>query len=149
MRSMMIALALAAGISDTLTGLLLIGAPTDTLALLGIAAPTDPMMVRFIGNFVLGVGLSTLYPLMSQPRRRWHRLAVAFEVASLVRLLVAIFLGSAILSQLLATAWWIVAACDLTLATLMLIARPKAWDLARDLAKGNDLDDALTWSSTS
>lgn len=132
-------LAFAAGAGDALTGLLLLSAPAFTLSLLGIAEPQDPMMVRFLGNFVAAVGLATLVPLLSPAPRRWQRLAVAFELSALVRLMVAGFLGFSILNQLLAPAWWIVAFFDLGLAILLLIVRPRVWSLAQSTTAGFSL----------
>jgi hypothetical protein len=50
------------GLSDTLTGALLIVAPEFTLRLMGLHAPSDALAyLSFIGAFVLSVGLACLY----------------------------------------------------------------------------------------
>ena len=50
------------GLSDTLTGALLIIAPEFALRLMGLHAPADALpFLSFIGAFVLSVGLTCLY----------------------------------------------------------------------------------------
>lgn len=125
-----VTLAVTTGLGDALLGFCLISAPTSTLARLGIACPSDPMMIRFLGHFIAGVGLATLYPLLSSEVHRWPRLATAFEITAMMRLLVAVFLGSAILSDLLEPAWWTLACSDLGFAFLLHSASPRIWELA-------------------
>ena len=130
LRVFAVALASTTGLGDAILGFCFISAPASTLARLGISSPADPMMIRFLGHFVVGVGLATLFPLLAAPEaRRWPRLAAAFEITAMMRLLVAVFLGSAILSDLLEPAWWTIACSDLGFAFLLYAASPRIWEL--------------------
>lgn len=120
------ALALGAGLCDATTGAALIAAPLWTLARMGIAPPpAEPVYLRWIGAFVLAVGLAYLYPFLLSDRRRVARLATVFEVTALARGLVALTAGGAIVAGELAPAWAGVPLFDaaLALAQLVLLSR--------------------------
>lgn len=101
--------AVAAGVGDAATGLALVLAPLWTLRRMGIAnLPAEPVFVRWIGAFVLAVGLSYLYPFLLRgggEGRLRTRLATVFEVTALARSLIALVAGSAVAAGELEVAW--------------------------------------------
>jgi hypothetical protein len=103
------AFAVAVGLCDATTGAALVAAPLWTLARLGIAPlPAEPVYQRWIGAFVLAVGLAYLYPFLlrgAEVARRGERLATVFEVTALVRAAVAATAGGAIACGALPLAW--------------------------------------------
>ena len=115
------AFSLAVGACDAATGLALIAAPLWTLGQMGIAAPpAEPVFLRWIGAFVLAVGLSYLYPFLLRDggsARLGERLATVFEVTTLARALVALVAGAAIVGGLLERAWLGVPLFDAAVAT--------------------------------
>ena len=125
---------LVAGAGDAATGLLLVTAPLLTLALMGIpATPSEPIYLRFVGAFVGGVGLSYLFPFCYRDRRRTENtLAVVLEVTALIRIGIALFVGWAIATGRLPTAWVSVLATDLVLAVVQIVMVMRRV-LARDL----------------
>jgi hypothetical protein len=115
-----------AGLCDASTGALLVAAPALTLRLMGIEpAPSDPTLLRFVGVFVGGVGLSYLYPWALDARRREDRVWTVLEVSAGLRLLVAAFVLSSVATGALVPRWSMVAVTDLAfaLAQLAWIAR--------------------------
>jgi hypothetical protein len=124
-------LALLAGAMDTTTGVLLVAAPGFTLRLMGIAMEegTSPF-VRFVGAFVLGVGLSYFPPFLLEGRERCDvALRAVFVTTGLVRLSIGLFTGAAVLGGILVLPWLSVTVSDLALATLQaLIVRSKVLD---------------------
>jgi len=120
------AFAFAAGLCDAATGVALVAAPLWTLGRMGIEPlPAEPVYLRWIGAFVLAVGLAYLYPFLLAPGRRAARLATVFEVTALARGAVALTAGGAILAGELAPAWAGVPLFDaaLAVAQLVLLAR--------------------------
>lgn len=121
--------AIAVGSCDAATGAALIALPLWTLRQMGVAAlPAEPVFVRWIGAFVLAVGLAYLYPFVLRaggPRRRRERLRTIFEVTFLARALVAVVAGGAIASGHLERAWLGVPLFDaaVALAQLVLLRR--------------------------
>ena len=108
---------LAAGACDVATGLLLVAAPRFTLSLMGVAdALSEPAWMRFIGAFVLGVGSIYLYGIAREPRGG-ARLTHLMEATALVRAVVAVFTGWAIVAGELSPAWASVCATDAIFAT--------------------------------
>lgn len=121
-----LALALAACASDASTGLLLVVAPGAVLGLLRLPVPDDPVFVRWLGVFVLAVGLAYAWPfLWRDPRARTARLVAAFELTALVRFAVAAFLAVAVGSGALAPGGLGIAAFDAAVAAaqVALLAR--------------------------
>jgi len=107
-----------AGLCDSATGVLLIGAPATALQLMGVAdRPAEPVFLRWIGAFVGTIGLTYLYPLVGRDRRRRQaRLRVVFEATTLIRSGIATFVALAIAGSLLSVDWWPVAVTDGVLA---------------------------------
>ena len=83
-----------AGLCDAGSGLLLIVAPAGTLRLMGLTIIPQPVVfVRYIGVFVLSVGLTylwaaTRWPLTSHAHIGW---STQWKITALVRTLVAVF----------------------------------------------------------
>ena len=121
-----------AGACDTLTGVLLVVAPATTLYLMGLTSiPAEAVWLRWIGAFVGAVGLTYLYPFALPAAGRRSRLAVVLEATALIRLVVATFVGVALLRGWLETGWISVLATDLVLALAQLaILRRGALDEA-------------------
>jgi len=120
------AFALGAGLCDAATGAALVAAPLWTLGRMGIdPLPVEPVYLRWIGAFVLAVGLAYLYPFLLATGRRAARLATVFEVTALARGAVALTAGGAILAGELASAWAGVPLFDaaLAIAQLVLLSR--------------------------
>lgn len=114
--------ALAGGL-DSATGLLLLVVPTHTLSLMGIGSgPSDPALLRFVGAFVFGVGLSYLAALRFPRPGRARTVA---ESTALLRLSVGTYVAVAVAVGWLPTPWLTVAVADLMLASA------QAWLVAR------------------
>jgi len=124
-------LALLAGAMDAVTGALLLAAPGFTLRLMGIGMVegTSPF-VRFVGAFVLGVGLSYFPPFLWQGREKCDAaLRAVFVTTGLIRLSIGLFTAVAVLTGTLPWPWLSVTFSDLTLAVLQaLIVRGKVLD---------------------
>jgi len=124
-------LALLAGAMDTTTGALLLAAPAFTLRLMGIgmAEGTSPL-IRFVGAFVLGVGLSYFPPFLREGRQRCDAaLRAVFVTTGIVRLSIGLFTGVAVITGTLPWPWLSVTVSDLTLAAVQaLIVRGKVLD---------------------
>ncbi len=123
----LIFLALAGG-CDATTGLLLIAAPDFTLDLMQIAMPpSEPIYTRFIGVFVMSMGLSYFLPFFYRPeetRATAVRMLLAFT--ALVRVCVATFILSSVVLHALAPMWLSVFATDAGLASFQLFILRKA-----------------------
>jgi hypothetical protein len=103
---------LIASLGDAVTGGMLLAAPRFTLALMHVRDPlTEPAWMRWIGAFVLAVGLVPLEGLRREPRGG-ARLAHFVEATALVRAVIAAFTGAAVASGALSPAWLSVTACD-------------------------------------
>ncbi len=121
---------LAAGLSDTSTGVLLLVAPAWTLHLMGITlAPTPIAFASFVGVFVLSVGLSYLlvlaaYPPAATTEVTWR---TQWQLTALIRGLVALFLVAEIASGHMESRWLVVAASDAALALIQLFGLARGW----------------------
>jgi hypothetical protein len=119
-----------AGLYDTGTGLLLIGAPAWTLRLMGLTIIPQPVVfVRYIGVFVLSVGVTYLWaqarwPLTSHAHIGW---STQWKITALVRTLVAVFVVWQIASSALESRWISVALSDGAFATIQWIGLRKGW----------------------
>jgi len=109
-----------AGFCDAGTGALLVLAPLWTLHLLRIPVmPVEPVYLRFVGVFVLGVGLSYLYPFcLGEGGKRDRLFAGVLHVTALVRFCVAAFVTVSVLGGALTPAWITVALTDALLAAV-------------------------------
>ena len=114
---------LAAGGCDTLTGLLLVVAPLFTLRLMMIPGhEADPVLVRFIGAFVFGIGSSYLRPFLTRdPAAREARFAGMLDFTAGARVAVGSFVTVAVLAGALHPMWATVAVTDLGLAAVQIV----------------------------
>jgi hypothetical protein len=129
LKFILLAYQLLAGVCDTMTGVLLVLAPTWTLTLMGVAHHSfSPQATSFVGTFVLSVGLAYFYaacwPMTSAHAARWQ--AVWFLTA-LTRTLVAGFLAWQIAAKQMESAWLTVAFTDGALAAIQWTGLAKGW----------------------
>ena len=121
---------IAAGLSDTCTGLLLLAAPAWTLRLMHVTqSPAPAVFASFLGAFVLGVGLTYLWLAL----RYGQGLATTLEWESqwrctgIIRGCVACFLFLELGSGRMEPAWSLVAFSDAALALLQAIGLHRGW----------------------
>lgn len=106
---------------DASTGVLLVAAPETTLRLFGATMPGGggDILMRYVGAFVLGVGLAYLWALGWRPAsRRGARLHGVWGATTAIRACVAVFTLAAVALGHLEPAWLVVTASDATLAML-------------------------------
>jgi hypothetical protein len=105
---------LAAGISETFTGALLILAPVFAIRLMGLAAsPESAPFLSLIGAFVLAVGLVYLYGAILVRRTRGAaRLEAVWLLTAMIRSSVAIFILNEVLKGNLPAGWLGIAVLD-------------------------------------
>jgi hypothetical protein len=128
-RPLFIGYQLTIGLSDTMTGMLLMVAPEFTLGMMRLRAPADALLyLSFIGSFVLSVGLSCLYGAFLIIRRRSPcRLEIVWLLTAITRAGVAIFVITQILSQALEAGWLTVATTDGACVLIQAIGLRKGW----------------------
>jgi len=111
------------GALDALSGLALVVAPLAALRWMGIERmPIEPIFSRFIGSFVMAVGLSYFLPWITR-RDRPARLVMALDLTALVRFGVGSLVAGAVLAGALEVAWSTVAFTDLGLAVSQVALR--------------------------
>jgi hypothetical protein len=119
-----------AGLCDTATGLLLIAAPVWTLGIMGLTVIPQPVaFVRYIGVFVLSVGLSYLWaalrwPLSSHAHIGW---TTQWKLTALIRTLVALFIVWQVATTAIEIKWISVAFSDGIFAIIQWIGLRKGW----------------------
>lgn len=121
---------LLAGASDTITGLLLVVAPLDTLRLMRVNLQvTQPEFISYIGILVLGVGVSYLWVAL-----RWRLTAATalawkahWETTAIIRLLVALFVIFEVATGAMEPAWASVAAFDALIAAVQITGILRGW----------------------
>jgi hypothetical protein len=128
-KHLVLVLTLGAGAMDTTTGLLLVALPATTVALFGAAMPPgDDILMRFVGAFVAGVGMSYLWALATRDATaRANRLPGVWSVTALVRTVIALFVGGAVALGRLDAAWLVVALSDAFLATVQIAGLRAGW----------------------
>jgi hypothetical protein len=120
----------AAGLCDACTGLLLIAAPAWTLGLMGITLIPQPVaFVRYIGVFVLSVGLTYLWavarwPLTSHAHIGWE---TQWKITALIRSLVALFVLWQVATAAIEFRWISVAFSDGAFALIQWFGLRKGW----------------------
>jgi len=134
-RLLLIGYQLTIGLSDTMTGALLIVAPALALDLMRLRVPADALpFLSFIGAFVFSVGLSCLYGawLMTRTASRC-KLEIVWLLTAITRASVAIFVITRVLDQTLETGWLTVAITDGACVLIQAIGLRKGWlaDVAR------------------
>lgn len=116
---------LAAGVCDTSTGALLIAAPAWTFRLMGLHVLPQPIaFARFVGVFVLGVGLSYLWPTMSRPVHEWRG---QWSATAIIRTGVALLLAWQISTGAMERGWLAVVATDAFLASIQWAGLSRNW----------------------
>jgi hypothetical protein len=128
-RPVLIGYQLLIGLSDTLTGALLMIAPEFTLRLMHLHAPDDALpYLSFIGAFVLSVGLACLYGANVIIRRGSPcKLEVVWLLTAITRASVAIFVITQILANTLEAGWLTVAVTDGACVLIQAIGLRKGW----------------------
>lgn len=128
-RSILVSYQLLIGVSDTITGALLMIAPAFTLELMRLHAPADALpYLSFIGAFVLSVGLSCLYGAKVMLRRGGPgKLETVWLLTAITRASVAIFIIAQILAQTLELGWITVALTDGACVLFQAIGLRKGW----------------------
>ncbi len=118
---------LLAGLMDGATGALLLANPLWTLQRMGITTlPLEPVFQSWIGAFVCSVGCSYLFPFLLPAGPQRDRCSVGIlTMATIVRLFIAAFSGTAIVTGALDAAWLSVPLTDATLAVLQAIVLKK------------------------
>ena len=115
----------AAGLCDATTGALLVLAPLWTLALMKLAIVPQPIaFLRFIGVFVLCVGLSYLWVAVAWPVTEWRG---QWRVTALIRTGVATFFLWQVISHAMERGWGAVILTDGILATIQWIGLSRGW----------------------
>lgn len=117
-----------AGLSDTVTGILLIFFPRLTLHLMRLHEPAATLpFLSYIGAFVLSVGVACLYGAFLARRAAVDRLEVVWLLTAITRGLVAVFVAASVVSGDLAPGWATVAASDGLLAALQGVGLARGW----------------------
>lgn len=117
------------GLSDTLTGALLIVAPEFTLRLMGLQAPADVLpYIGFIGAFVLSVGLACVYGALLMLRRGSQaKIETVWLLTAFTRASVAAFILTQIVARTLPPGWITVAMTDGACVTIQAIGLRRGW----------------------
>lgn len=119
-----------AGLCDTSTGVLLVGFPDYTLSgLIGITVLPQRPFIRFIGVFVLSVGITYFwslirYPLHNNGAAVW---TTQWKITALIRSLVALFILWQVGAHTLEYRWLAVALTDGIFAAVQIIGLEQAW----------------------
>jgi hypothetical protein len=128
-RTVLLAYQSIIGISDTVTGALLLLAPAITLSLMHLHVPADALVfLSFIGAFVFAVGLSCLYGALLLYRGGCRpQLEIVWLLTAFMRASVAIFVLSQVLSGSLEAGWLVVAATDAACVLFQAVGLHKGW----------------------
>jgi len=129
-RSLLLLYQYAAGLCDSITGMLLVFAPSWTLHRMGLTEIPRPIaFVRYLGVFVLSVGLSYLWaairwPLTTHAHIGW---STQWKITAMIRTLVALFIVWQVAIAGIEVKWIIVAFSDSTYAIVQWIGLRKGW----------------------
>jgi hypothetical protein len=128
-RPILLAYQLLTGLSDTLTGALLIIAPTLALRLMGLTVPADALpFISFIGAFVFSVGLACLFGTRVVLQRGSPcRVETVWLLTAITRASVAIFVVAQVLDHTLQAGWLTVAFADGACVIIQAIGMRKGW----------------------
>jgi hypothetical protein len=128
-RRILLGYQLLIGLSDTLTGALLIFAPEFALRLMRLRAPADALpYLSFIGAFVLSTGLACLYGAFVIARRRNPcQLEMVWLLTAIPRASVAIFVVTQILARTLEPGWLAVGLFDGACVWFQAMGLRKGW----------------------
>ncbi len=119
----------AAGGADALTGALLVAEPALALQWMGLRAPADAMpFIAYIGSFVLAVGLCYLYGAMLVWRCGCiSKVETIWLLTAIVRISVAAFVFTSVLSRALDVGWSTVGVFDCACALIQAVGLRKGW----------------------
>ncbi len=128
-RTLLLVYQLLTGLSDSVTGALLMVAPDLTLGLMHLQAPSDALIyIAFIGAFVFSVGLACLYGARLAYRGGCRtRLEVVWLLTALARASVAAFLIGQVLANALSAGWLTVAVTDGACVLIQAIGLRRGW----------------------
>jgi hypothetical protein len=128
-RPILLAYQLLIGVSDTMTGALLIIVPELTLRLMHLQAPSDALTyLSFVGAFVFSVGLACLYGALVMARRGSRRsLETVWLLTAFTRASVAIFVVAQIMNHSLELGWSAVALSDGACVLIQAIGLRRGW----------------------
>jgi len=128
-RLLLVGYQLLIGLSDTVTGALLIVAPALTLRLMFLSAPSDALIyISFIGAFVFSVGLSCLYGALLAYRGRLGKgLEMVWLLTGIARASVALFVIAQVAVGRLECGWLTVAATDGACVLIQAIGLRRGW----------------------
>ncbi|MDR3751527.1 MAG: hypothetical protein P4K94_08590 [Terracidiphilus sp.] len=117
------------GLSDTLTGALLISAPALTLGLMRLHVPADALpFLSFIGAFVLSVGLACIYGAwLTHRKASATKIEIVWLLTAITRGSVAIFVVAQVLSGTLEAGWLTVAVTDGACVLIQAVGLRKGW----------------------
>ena len=120
----------AAGACDTGTGILLVLSPRWTFSLMRLKVLPQPVaFARFVGVFVLCVGLSYLWAAVGWPLRRGFRghWQAQWSITALVRSSVALLLACQIAFGAIERGWFAVVLTDGILALIQWVGLARGW----------------------
>jgi hypothetical protein len=128
-RRILIGYQLLIGLSDTLTGALLIIAPESALVLMRLHPPADALpFLSFIGAFVFSVGLACLYGALVTIRHGSPcKVEVVWLLTAITRASVASFVAAQILTRTLEAGWLTVVISDGACVLIQAIGLRKGW----------------------
>jgi len=121
------AAALAIGAGDAATGALLVARPSTVVELLRLTPPPADaeIFLRWVGVFVLAIGLAYMTPFAAPEPERSSRLRGALAWTALARLAVTAFVSCAVLAGALDQGWCFIGTYDgvVGVAQLALLSR--------------------------
>jgi hypothetical protein len=128
-RPILVGYQLLIGLSDTLTGALLIFAPDFALRLMFLDAPDDALIyVSFIGAFVISVGVACLYgAFLTYKGQMGRRLETVWGLTALTRGSVAFFVIAQVSLRALPAGWLTVAFTDGACVLVQVIGLRRGW----------------------
>jgi len=134
-RRILLGYQLLTGLSDTITGILLMFSPALALGLMRLSLPSSSLpLLSYIGAFVLSVGIACLYGAYLVTRQTFaQKLEVVWLLTAITRGLVTIFIVWKVTSGVLEAGWLSVAISDGTFAMIQGIGLYRRWleDVAR------------------
>lgn len=120
----------AAGVCDTGTGLLLIFVPAFTFHLMGLSVLPQPVaFVRYIGVFVMSVGITYLWTVTRWPLNEYSAIVwlTQWRITAVIRMFVAVFIVWQLAIHGLEFGWVAVALTDGILAVVQIVGLQQEW----------------------
>lgn len=128
-RTLLLVYQLLTGLSDTLTGALLMVAPALTLRMMFVGAPSDALVyVSFLGAFVFSVGLACLYGArLAYTGRLGRRFEMVWLLTAFTRASVAAFVTAQVVVGALEPGWLTVAVTDGAFVLIQAMGLRRRW----------------------